>query len=217
MPHKDPKKKAEYNRRYYQENRERLKEHARKYYHDNIDAQKIVRKQWREANKDKVKASNKAYQREQKQKIREYQQGRKNDPEVIAKRRNQKRRYYQQRIQRDPQWRVVRALRLRLWTALKQRKIDKSESSLELVGCEISALVRHIENLFQPGMSWENYGSKGWHIDHITPCAAFDLSDPAQQKKCFHYTNLQPLWARDNIVKGHSLPTSLSEAVVPPG
>jgi len=50
-------------------------------------------------------------------------------------------------------------------------------------------------------MTWSNYG-KGWHIDHIKPCASFDLSNPEQQKICFHYTNLQPLWAIDNIKKG---------------
>jgi HNH endonuclease. len=51
-------------------------------------------------------------------------------------------------------------------------------------------------------MSWDNYGRDGWHIDHIRPCASFDLTDPEQQRQCFHYTNLQPLWAADNIRKG---------------
>jgi hypothetical protein len=50
-------------------------------------------------------------------------------------------------------------------------------------------------------MSWNNYGIKGWHIDHIKPCSSFDLSDLEQQKKCFHYTNLQPLWWYDNLIK----------------
>lgn len=54
-------------------------------------------------------------------------------------------------------------------------------------------------------MTWANYGKSGWHIDHIKPCASFDLSDPDQQKACFHYSNLQPLWAFDNLSKGAKL------------
>lgn len=49
------------------------------------------------------------------------------------------------------------------------------------------------------------HGVYGWHIDHIVPCASFDLSKPEEQKKCFHYTNLQALWWRDNIVKGDKI------------
>lgn len=59
-----------------------------------------------------------------------------------------------------------------------------------------------MEKKFKPGMTWENYGRDGWHIDHIRPCASFDLSDPRQQRECFHHTNLQPLWALENIRKG---------------
>ena len=58
----------------------------------------------------------------------------------------------------------------------------------------------HIQNKFTEGMLWDNYGL--WHIDHIRPCSKFDLSKPKEQRKCFHYSNLQPLWAIDNIRKG---------------
>ena len=60
----------------------------------------------------------------------------------------------------------------------------------------------HLEKQFQPGMSWDNHGYDGWHVDHIRPCASFDLTDEEQVRKCFHYTNLQPLWAKDNLRKG---------------
>ena len=63
----------------------------------------------------------------------------------------------------------------------------------------------HLENQFVDGMNWNNYGKNGWHIDHIKPCASFDLTDPKQQKICFHYTNLQPLWAIDNLIKHSKL------------
>lgn len=54
-------------------------------------------------------------------------------------------------------------------------------------------------------MSWDNYGYRGWHIDHIKPCSSFNLSDIKEQKKCFHYSNMQPLWWKDNIAKSNKV------------
>ena len=79
----------------------------------------------------------------------------------------------------------------------------KSASTMELVSCSIDKLKQHLESKFTDGMNWDNYGE--WHVDHIKPCASFDLSDPDQQRQCFHYTNLQPLWEKDNLKKGSSL------------
>jgi 5-methylcytosine-specific restriction endonuclease McrA len=59
----------------------------------------------------------------------------------------------------------------------------------------------HLEAQFKEGMSWENWGVSGWHVDHIIPLSSFDLSDEKQLKKAVHYSNLQPLWAADNIIK----------------
>ena len=66
----------------------------------------------------------------------------------------------------------------------------------------MAELKAYLELQFTDGMTWENRGN--WHIDHIRPCASFDLTDPEQQKQCFHYTNLQPLWAADNLAKSDS-------------
>jgi hypothetical protein len=71
---------------------------------------------------------------------------------------------------------------------------------MRLLGCDVSQLWEHLESMFQEGMTKENYGK--WHVDHIKPCASFDMYDPEQQKQCFHYSNLQPLWAEDNLIKG---------------
>ena len=68
------------------------------------------------------------------------------------------------------------------------------------LGCTREDLTTHLEGLFQDGMTWDNYGD--WHIDHIKPCSKFDLSTEKAQAECFHYTNLQPLWAKDNLSKG---------------
>jgi hypothetical protein len=53
-------------------------------------------------------------------------------------------------------------------------------------------------------MTWQNYGS-AWHIDHILPLSSYDLADPNQQREAFHYTNLQPLWAHDNMAKSDTV------------
>ena len=79
----------------------------------------------------------------------------------------------------------------------------KHGTTIKLLGCNINELRFYLEGKFIDGMSWDNYGE--WHIDHIRPCASFDLTDPEQQKKCFHYTNLQPLWAEDNLSKGDKI------------
>lgn len=104
---------------------------------------------------------------------------------------------------KDPVFRMNRNLRRRILSAIKDKR--KSDLSENLLGCSWMEARRHIESLWKDGMSWDNYGMHGWHIDHIKPCASFDLSKPEQQKKCFHYTNLQPLWAKDNLKKGAKL------------
>jgi hypothetical protein len=100
-------------------------------------------------------------------------------------------------------FRILNALRVRLCDAINGR--NKSAKTQDLLGCSIEDLKKHLEASFEPGMTWENWQHDGWHIDHIRPCASFDLTDPKQQRQCFHYTNLQPLWATDNIRKGASI------------
>lgn len=95
--------------------------------------------------------------------------------------------------------RILDSLRSRVYVAL--RKLKKSRATLALVGCTVDQLKLYLQSKWSPGMSWANYGRTGWHMDHIIPCCAFDLTDPKQQVKCFHYTNLQPLWAADNLHK----------------
>jgi hypothetical protein len=94
-------------------------------------------------------------------------------------------------------------LRYRVWSVLKG--VSKSKSTMQLVGCSIKFLIKYLELRFMKDMSWHNYGLYGWHIDHIIPCASFDLSKPEEQRKCFHYTNLQPLWAFDNLSKNDKI------------
>jgi len=77
----------------------------------------------------------------------------------------------------------------------------KCGKTVELLGCNSKQLRQHIEIRFVEGMTWDNQGQ--WHIDHIKPCSLFDFSKVEEQRKCFHYSNLQPLWAKDNIRKSN--------------
>lgn len=114
-----------------------------------------------------------------------------------------------ERRRHKPNMIAKRNLSGRIRSALKAQGLKKDGmSTVELTGCSTHFLKEHLEKQFKPGMSWDNYGMvdgntmNGWHIDHILPCKSFDLSDPEQARKCFHYTNLQPMWGPDNIRKG---------------
>jgi hypothetical protein len=96
--------------------------------------------------------------------------------------------------------RILNNLRSRLSHSLKRN--SKIKHSLDYIGCTIQELKFYIEKQFTNGMSWDNYGK--WHIDHIRPCASFDLSNHDEQCKCFHFSNLQPLWEKDNLSKNDS-------------
>lgn len=134
-------------------------------------------------NKEKMYAYNKKYRQENKESLNE------KNRKDYAQNANLK---LSQNIRR----------RMRETITLVSKKID---STMNLLGCTIQQAREHIEKQFKEGMSWENYNHKTWHIDHIIPCASFDLTDPEQQKKCFHYTNLQPLWAKENLSKGSKI------------
>jgi hypothetical protein len=95
------------------------------------------------------------------------------------------------------------ALKERMRVTLKGNL--KAARTVELLGCSMPKLRKHLSAQFREGMSWENYGKFGWHIDHVRPCSSFDLSDPLQQCICFHYTNLQPLWWFENLAKGATI------------
>jgi hypothetical protein len=106
------------------------------------------------------------------------------------------------RNKKNPAFRIATSLRTYVRKKLVAQGAGKNTKTCHLIGCSFQQLRRYLEAKFLHGMSWTNYGVKGWHIDHIRPCASFDLTDAAQQAECFHYTNLQPLWAHQNWSKG---------------
>ncbi len=100
---------------------------------------------------------------------------------------------------------IEHRIRYRIWLALKSQKCRKAHHLIDLLGVTVDQFKHHLESLFEPWMSWENYGYRGWHIHHKIPCSKFDLSNPDEQKKCFHYTNMAPLHWRENISLGNRL------------
>lgn len=139
------------------------------------------RQKYYEDNREKILQSNKDWLDSNKEKRRDYIRS-----------------YMKQRYAQDINFKIKHNLRRRIQKAVKQ----KNSNTMNLLGCDLEKFKAHIASKFQDGMTWENYGK--WHIDHIKPCASFDLSDPKQQRECFHYTNLQPLWARDNLIKSNN-------------
>jgi len=163
---------------------EKAKNERKKYYEENKEKVSIFNKKYRESNKEKYRQKDKKYYIKNKEQIK-----------------NRVKEYHYNRIQEDVGYRLLQRCRKRLWDALKG--ISKSKRTLELIGCSIEELMLHLESQFTEGMSWDNYGE--WHVDHIRPCASFDFTKEDQQNECFHYTNLQPLWAEDNRKKSDKI------------
>lgn len=181
---------------YREANAEVIKERKRQDYQANKEQRQVSHKRYYEENKEAVLEACKQYRDEHKEWKKAYD---KQYAETHQECMKQIHKRYVDRHRDDPFYVVRVRLSQRLNKALKRSK--KTKATMELVGCSKEVLITHLEAQFQEGMSWDNYGRNGWHIDHIKPCAAFDLTDVEQQKACFHYTNLQPLWAEDNMRK----------------
>lgn len=173
------------------------------------DCQKEVRRQWYLNNLDEEKSKSKEYSKSKKGKEDRKRRYEKNKETILEKNRIRRRTPHARQMankarnkiyNENPSFRMSVNLRCRIRDALKGK--NKSKSTMELLGCSFEELKVHLESKFSEGMTWENYKYDGWHIDHIIPCASFDLSKEEDVKKCFHWTNLQPLWRKDNISKG---------------
>ncbi len=111
-----------------------------------------------------------------------------------------------QRYHTNPSFRLAVLTRQRIRCALKKGQLSASFAAV--LGCTIPQLRAHLERQFKPGMSWDNYGYRGWHVDHVQPCDAFDLTVPAQLQACSHFSNLQPLWMLENMAKQYKVAAS---------
>ncbi len=165
-------------------NAEILRQKGREYYARNVEKESLRKKEARKKHPERHKEARRKYEAK--------------NPHAWTKAHNK-------RMATDPIYRLIRNMRCRTYHALAGKR--KKDTTKKLLGCNLEQARQHIENQFTEGMSWDNYGTHGWHIDHIMPCASFNLTDPEEQRKCFHYTNLQPLWAEDNLKKSDTIPT----------
>ena len=154
-------------------------------------ANKEYFKEYYQANKEKVKE----YRQANKERVKEYYQANKERINEITKK------YKRNRIKTDPLFKMCCNLRTRTSQAFKSKYWKKNNTTKDLLGCTFEVAKQHIERQFTKGMNWDNYGE--WHIDHIIPLA----SAKNEQEMCnlCHYTNLQPLWAEDNLRKSDKI------------
>lgn len=150
---------------------------------------------WRAANPEKIRAKDAKRRAENPEKERARgAKWRAANPDYQAK-------WQAKRRRTDLQYKLAHNLRKRLTKAIRNNY--KAGSAVRDLGCSIVELEQHLEKQFKPGMTWANWSPDGWHIDHIKALSKFDLTDREQFLKACHYTNLQPLWAKDNLAKGN--------------
>jgi len=197
-------------REYRRKNKDRINDRLKKRYRSDDDYRKIASQRhadWYEKNRENVTGKMRSKYSEDSE-YRTTIRSRnskwyKNNKHKIASYAIKR---YHQKLKCDVQYTIKQRLSGQIYKAVKRGGGVKSAKTRALCGCSIPELMLHLQSRFKEGMHWNNYGK--WHIDHIRPCASFDLTDPEQQRQCFHYTNLQPLWARDNILKGARLLTT---------
>jgi hypothetical protein len=216
--HSHKEERNEYRRLYKQTEKGRDVYEAGQIKYRNSEKYRKTRKKYWNSNKYKEKRKKIYRKRVESGKEKEYYLSDKGKEVLKRKYINRiqsgkKAKYERERRKNDPNYKLARNLRNRVWSMMKN--ISKSDSTLNLLGCTIDEFKKYIENLFTEGMTWENYG-KGknkWNLDHYVPCSYFDLTDPEQQKICFHYFNIQPLWSCLNSSKNGVVPDDVLEYI----
>ena len=173
--------RAETQREYDLKRIDKIKEYQKKY-----------QKEWYLKNKDKKDKQQKISNLKRIDKIKEYRK------KYNLDNRDKINEYYRNYIM-PTNYKMGKSIRSNILSSIRHSKNKKYNSTVELIGCSIDFFKEYIESKFTKNMNWDNHGVNGWHFDHIKPCSSFDLSDPEQQKLCFHYTNYQPLWATREI------------------
>lgn len=173
------------NTKWKSENTSRVSEYNIRYRKSNATTIRQVQKLYRQVNRDSIQESDMRYRIDNRDKVRKW-----------------RRKYYYSVVRNSPEKRLLNYYR----NSLRKHLIRKlQKSSKDFIGCTTEDLRHYIESQWSENMSWDNYG-KAWHIDHIIPCARFDLTNEQEVTACFHYTNLQPLGASDNMSKQDKLP-----------
>lgn len=177
----DKKKKLEYLKKWNKENYKKIKEHRKKNY---------------EINKEKILLQNKIYWNNNLLKIKERKK------KYSLENKDKRKIREDVKLKTNPLFKLTITIRSRMRQFLKQRGYTKKNKTFDIVGCSPQFLKEHLEKQFIDGMTWENRSE--WHIDHIIPLSSAKTEDEIY--KLCHYTNLQPLWAIDNMKKGSKTP-----------
>jgi hypothetical protein len=203
-----------YNKEYRQKNIEKAREYSRSYSLKNKETAKQRAMNWYYKNHKRslaywaTKRVDPAYREKMRLYLKEYY--RKNKERLLIKNKEyrslpghlkQKAKNHNRNMEENSNYIFAHILRSRILAAIKFRRGSKAYKSIDLLGCSIEEARQHIERQFKKGMCWSNHGMFTWHIDHIVPLIRFDLTKPEEQKKAFHFTNLQPLFANENLSK----------------
>jgi hypothetical protein len=186
----------DYNKKYYVSNSEKEKNRKKVYREANPEIAKI----YAIKNKDIILEKKRIYYQNNKEKkcITEREYRRKNKDKINARKRKLREKYVT-----NPIYRIRYSLKERIRSFLNSRNMQKNNKTFEMVGIKPAELKDYLEKQFQEGMTWDNYGLYGWHIDHIIPISS--ANNEEELIKLCHYTNLQPLWAIDNIRKSNKI------------
>jgi len=173
-------------KKYYLNNREKIIEYSNKYNSQNKEKKQEYNKQYREKNLD--------------DEVNRWKEYYNNNRETLIKKNCE---YIKEKRKTSKLELLKHNVRGRLYHYLKIRNITKKNRTFDILGCSPIFLKEYLGEQFKDGMSWDNYGYYGWHIDHIVPLSSAK-TDEELYNLC-HYTNLQPLWAKDNLKKGNKI------------
>ena len=212
--------RKEYIRKYYLSIKEKAKKYNKEYQGKNKEKIKIKSKNYRQKNKERInqkrRESYSKLSKEEKKKLfktnnewqrknrdylnkyaREYRQKNKQKVQAIVCKSTKK------RLKKDVTFRLSHSIRCSISSSIRRMGYTKKSRTYKILGCTFEELKQHLKSQFQEGMTWDNYGRDGWHIDHIYPVSK--ARDEQHLLELNHYTNLQPLWKRDNMAKGNRL------------
>jgi hypothetical protein len=186
-----------YHKDYFNLNRDKITDRNRDYRKNNREKELNRHKKYREENPEKYRESILNYKKNNKEKIKE-------DAKVYYQNNKDKRRIYENiRHKTDSIYRITNSVRSRINLFVKSKNIRKNNTTFNIIGCTPEFFKEHLERQFKDNMNWDNYGLYGWHIDHIIPLSSAKTEEEIY--KLCHYTNLQPLWAEENLKKSNKL------------
>ena len=194
-------------KKYRTENPNKVKEQSLKKYYKDIEKSRERRKLWNKNNSEKLYKLRKLNINKKKEYDKQYRivnKEKRNEYKKAYSQENRKKinQYYTDRKKIDPLFKLSHLVRCRIYVFLKLKNINKSNKTFDIVGCSPKFLKEYIEKQFTDGMSWELIGNS-IHIDHIVPLSSANTEEEIY--KLCHYTNLQPLWSKDNLSKGCKL------------